>query len=151
VLRCGLLWRGMANYSAVLPRGDREKSWKPKHNPPKPPIERVNSDTPSPPSTISAALPSHRIYIVGHSRRPRPLGFRAPNDATTRLAAAFKCVAAPCARSVARTHGFGAVAYARRASRASLRTVNARQLGSRVRKERSGLGSAADGKSRVGD
>jgi len=59
--------------------------------------------------------------------------------------------AAPRTRSAARTHVFYAVACARRASRASLRRDTAISIGFRVRKERSDLWSAVNGKSRVGD
>jgi len=62
---------------------------------------------------------------------------------------AFRCVAAPRARSAAHTHGFDAAAYARRASRASLRTVNAKDRSDLGCEERSDLGSVADGKSRT--
>ena len=67
----------------------------------------------------TSATPREPSKPSAISRSPPPLSCARPSIA-------FRCVAAPCARSATRTHGFDAVAYARRASRASLRTVNAK-------------------------
>ena len=97
----------------------------------------LDAETPSPPSLVSAPPAPVFAYTLSGTVNVRDRSDLGPRSTRrSRLAAGFKCVAAPRARSAARAHGFDAVAYARRASRASLRTVNARQLGFRVRKER---------------